>query len=171
MSCLPNCRPVPIFAFALALCLAGCGKAKPDDQPFGVARGQPLSALKEVRPLNEPPQINYAFTPAEKDPAFDDYAVLASPTVGVCRVRAKASHMSESDVAALRDRLRREYGEAGFNAEAHSYYWPNNYGDTVAGTIATIVLSDLGSQVSLTYTFTNIDACNHELAVQTGEGD
>jgi hypothetical protein len=124
-----------------------------------------------VSPLNEPPQINYAVTPPQKDPAFSDYAVLASPTVGVCRVRAKASNMSENDVAALRDRLRKRYGEAAFNQEAHSYYWPTNYGDNVVGNIATIVLGDFAPQVSLTYTFTNIEACNREIAAQTGPGD
>lgn len=160
-----------IIGLALCLCLAGCGKPKPDDRPFGVARGEQISSLRDVRPLNEPPLINYAFTPAEKDLAFADYAVLASPTVGVCRVRAKASGMSEDQVTGLRDRLRKQYGEAGFNAGTHSYYWPNNYGDTVVGNIATIVLSQFGSEVSLTYTFTNIDACTRELAVQPGPGD
>ena len=170
MFCSPNYKTIAIFA-ALASCLWGCGKTAPDDQPFGVVRGEPLSSLKDAQPLNEPPQFNYTVTPPQKDPAFADYAVLASPTVGVCRLRAKASNMSENDVAALRDRLRKQYGEAAFNQETHSYYWPTNFGDTVVGTIATIVLSDFSPEVSLTYTFTNIEACNREIAAQTGPGD
>ena len=65
-----------ITGLALALCLAGCGKPKPsDERVFSVARGEQLSALKDVRPLNEPPLINYAFTPTDTDPAFSGYAV------------------------------------------------------------------------------------------------
>lgn len=158
---------------ALALCLAGCGKPKSDDnRVFGVARGQQISTLQGVRPLNEPPLINYSFTPAQKDPAFSDYAMLAGPTVGVCVVRAKGSGMTQDALNTLRDKLKGQYGDPGFSAETNSYFWPANVGDVIAGTnIGTVVLNYFGSDVSLTYTFTNVGACNHELAVQPTPGD
>jgi hypothetical protein len=155
-----------IWVLIAAGLLAGCNKAPPaDEQVFGVRMGDAVTSLDEARPLEEPPLFNYAFRPKEAMPPFSEYAALATPAAGVCAVRARATD-TVPDIQALLDSLRKKYGRESSNSAVHSYYWfPDAAVPPTSAAIQTIALTDLGTMVSLTYTFKNMGACQKELGV------
>jgi hypothetical protein len=146
--------------------LVGCGKTPPpEERIFGVRMGDTLASLGNAQPLEEPPLFNYSFKPKEALPPFSEYAVLAAPAAGVCAIRARATD-TVPDIHALLDSLRKKYGAESNNTAIHSYYWfPDANVPPTSATIQTIALTDLGSVVSLTYTFKNVTACRKELGL------
>jgi hypothetical protein len=155
-----------VFILAAAGLATGCGKPQAkDEQAFGVHMGDALASLAAVRPLEEPPLFNYSFKPKEMLPPFSDYAVLATPGAGVCAVRARAVD-TVPDTRALLDSLRKKYGAGSSNQALHSYYWyPDVNVPPTSPVIDTVALSDLGTTVSLTYTFKNMPACRKDLGL------
>ena len=146
-----------------ALLVAGCNKpAAEDGRIFGLKMGDPVSALADASPLNEPPLFNFIFQPKEKDPAFRDFAALVAPAAGVCAVRARGILPTPDSLHDILEPLRAKYGKETYDTAIQGYYWyPSE--NNPSSPLQVVSLNMFGKDVSLTYTFRNIASCRREL--------
>jgi hypothetical protein len=154
---------VNLSAILLTAVLAGCNKEPSDDgRAFGVKMEDPVSALADAQPLEEPPLFNFSFRPKEESKIFRQYAALAAPAAGVCAVRGRGVLPTPDSMHDILEPLRAKYGRETYDSTAQGYYWyPSE--KNASSTIQVVSVNYFGNDVSLTYTFRNIAACRREL--------